>query len=449
MELNLKEILKATKAKILKNETDENTKFNFSTDTRTIKKGEIYLPLKGEFFDGEKFIKKALEAGAAGFFCTEEKNLLGNEKSNLILKVNNTLITYLELARFCKRKIAPKTIAITGSSGKTTTKEMAFCVAKEKFTTHKSELNYNNEIGLCKTMLSMPEKTEVLILEMGMRGLGEIELLSKYSEPDIGIISNVGSAHIGRLGSKENIAKAKCEIINHIKNNGTLIANDDEFIKAQQCNNTEIQNIYFSLASAKILKRSIGHSIFKYKGFEYELNIEGDYNIQNALAVIEMGKKLGLSEDIIAKGLKNYSPIEKRWEIENIKGFKVINDSYNANPESMQAAIKTAMDIYIPSLTLVLGDMGELGNEEIKYHKEIGDFLAQNYIEGISIITVGKLANQISKVLEKKGIYSKNFNDNINTAQYILKNIKPESTIILKASRSMKFEEIINEMKKN
>ncbi len=443
MKFSLEEILEATSAKILKNEGVEDLTFTFSTDTRTIKEGEIYLPLKGENFDGEKFIDKALESGAVGFFITQNYPQKPTFQTKLILQVENTLTAYLQLANFYRKKINPITVAITGSSGKTTTKEMAFCVAGEKFKTHKSELNFNNEIGLCKTILSMPEGTEVLILEMGMRGLGEIELLSKYSEPDIAIIANVGTAHIGRLGSKENIAKAKCEIVKYMKENGTLIAHEDELIKKEKGKREKEEIIYFSLDKVNILNRSIGYSKFEYKNHEYELNIEGDYNIQNSLAVIEMGLKLGMSENDIASGLRKYSPIEKRWEVQEIQGFKIINDSYNANPDSMQAAIKTVLDVYTSPLLLVLGDMGELGKNEVDYHKQIGEFLVKNIKQNVNVITVGKLANKITEVLNKNGGFSKNFENNLQTSRYILDNVKIGTTIILKASRSMKFEEII------
>lgn len=448
MNFSLEEIIKATGAKVLKNNTKNEATFTPSTDTRTIQAGQIYLPLKGANFDGEKFIDKAIEAGAIGYFCTSAKCKMQNAKCNLILEVEDPLIAYLQLAKFYKDKINPVTVAITGSSGKTTTKEMAYCVAVEKFKTHKSELNFNNEIGLCKTILSMPEDTEVLILEMGMRGLGEIELLSKYSEPDIAIIANVGTAHIGRLGSKENIAKAKCEVIKYLKENGTLIAHNDELIKMQKCKDSKMQSLYFSLDNTKILERSIGYSKFEYKSHEYELNIEGDYNIQNSLAVIEMGLKLGISEEKIAAGLTKYSPLEKRWDVEEIQGYKIINDSYNANPESMKGVIKTVLDIYTPPILFVLGDMGELGDNEIMYHRQIGEFISNNYKQNLQVITVGNLAREISKLLNEKGIYSENFGDNIKAALYILDNVKVGTTIILKASRSMKFEEIIEKIKK-
>lgn len=460
MNLTLNEIIKATDAKILKNETKVNDKFTFSTDTRTIKPGEIYLPLKGENFDGEKFIDKALEAGAIGFFVTQD-TLSTYQPANLstaklILAVDNTLTAYLQLALFYKRKINPKTIAITGSSGKTTTKEMAYCIACEKFKTHKSELNFNNEVGLCKTILSMPDDTEVLILEMGMRGLGEIELLSKYSEPDITIIANVGTAHIGRLGSKENIAKAKCEIVKHQKPHGVIIAHNDELIKNelktyQPINLLTHQPIYFSHADVKILEKEIGYSKFIYKNNEYELNIEGDYNIQNSLAAIEMGFKLGMTAEQIREGLKKYAPIEKRWDYQEIKGFKIINDSYNANPESVEAALKTFLELYTPPLLVVIGDMAELGEQEKEYHQQIGDYICNNVkdFNTVKFLTVGNLAKEIAVKLSDKGVLCISLMNNEETARYILDNIEIGTTIILKASRAMRFEEIIEYIKNN
>ena len=188
--MKIKDLITASGAKVLK-EIDEELDVNISTDTRTIKKGDFYLPLKGASFDGEKFIGQALEKGAVGAFSTGEEGTL---------QVNDTLEAYLKLANYRRNKLNFTVVAITGSSGKTTTKELVASTLSEKYKTFKTPLNHNNEIGFCQTIFEAPDDTEVLVLEMGMRGKGEIELLSKYAEPDITIISNVGTAHIGRLG---------------------------------------------------------------------------------------------------------------------------------------------------------------------------------------------------------------------------------------------------------
>lgn len=413
--------------------------YEISTDTRTIKKGDLYLPLKGANFNGENFCDKAIEAGAAGCFCTKD-----DCTADFTLKVPDTLTAYLQIANFARRKYNPKVIGITGSSGKTTTKEMVYSVISEKFKTHKTFSNHNNEIGFCQTVLSMPEDTEVLIVEMGMRGLGEIELITKYSEPDYAIITNAGSAHIGRLGSLDNIAKAKCEITKYLKN--TLIANDCERIR--KFAGFEGEKIFYSLNDVNILEKRSGYSKFVYKNKEYELNVEGDYNIENSLSAIEIAYKLGMSYEEIKRGLLNYHPIEKRWELENAGGFNVINDSYNANPESMKASVSTFLELY-KNPAVILGNMGELGENEIDFHREVGQYLGRKFRgNNAFFLTVGELAYYIGEELSKYGFEVKHFDNNIETSRYILDNLHGSITIFLKASRAMKFEEIIENLKR-
>ncbi len=417
---------------------------NISTDTRTIKKGDFYLPLKGERFDGEKFIKQAVDSGAIAYLYTNDENKISDAFG---IKVSDTKEAYLKLANFYRKKLSPKVIMITGSSGKTTTKELVSSVVAQKYNTVKTPLNHNNEIGLCQTIFSISPETEVLIIEAGMRGLGEIELISKYAEPDISIISNVGTAHIGRLGSRENIAKAKCEITSYQNPDGILIAHDDDLIKKTVKYTGE--KLYYSINDVEFEKKEIGYSKFVYKNNEYELNIEGDYNVENSLAAINVGLYLGIEYPLIKKGLSEYKPIEKRWEAEKIAGYNIINDSYNANPESMKATLNTVLDLYTNPV-IVLGDMGELGTDEKVYHKEVGEFInkkigAKNC--NLQILTVGSLAKEISDGVNC--CFAKNFEDNESVARYILDNIAVGTTIFLKASRSMKFEEILENLKEN
>ena len=442
MEFTTEELIFATGAKVLKNNA-QGKKYSISTDTRTINYSNVYIGLKGESFDGEDFIPKAVEAGAKAYFTTKGTVLNGTE---LVLQIQNPIITYLQLAKLCLNKISPKVVALTGSSGKTTTKEMLTSVCKQEFRTFSTPLNHNNEVGFCQTILSMPKDTQILILEMGMRGLGEIELLSKYSNPDITIITNVGTSHIGRLGSRENIAKAKCEICKYQKSNGTFIAHDSDLIRKTVEFNGE--KIFFSIKDVEFTEKQIGKTKFSYKNEEYELNIEGDYNVENALAVIEAGLKLGMEPEKINDGLKIYSPIEKRWQIEEVNGYKIINDAYNANPDSMKAALSTVLELY-PNSILILGNMGELGHDEIFYHKQIGEFIKEKLNENnhVKIITVGNLAEEIANTVKEKGIETMSFNEKNQAVIYIKDNIKKGSTLFFKASRSMKFEEIIDGIK--
>ena len=412
MKFTVEELKKATNAEI---KGHINGEFDISTDTRTIKKGDLYLPLKGANFDGESFCAKAIEAGAAGCFCTKDCC------AEFSLKVPDTLKAYLQIANFSRKKYNPIVVGITGSSGKTTTKEMVYSVLSEKFKTHKTFSNHNNEIGFCQTVLSMPEDTEVLIVEMGMRGFGEIELITI-----------------------DNIAKAKCEITKYLKN--TLIAQNNERIK--KFADFAGEKIFYSINDAEILEKRKGYSKFRYKGDEYDLNVEGDYNIENALSAIELGFKLGMSYEEIKRGLAKYHQIEKRWEVQNVKGFDIINDSYNANPESMKASVSTFLELY-ENPVVILGDMGELGENEIDFHKEVGEFIGRKFQGKQAVfLTVGKLAKYIGDELLKYGFDVKHFDTNLATSRYILDNLHAGITIFLKASRAMKFEEIIENLKK-
>ena len=435
------EIVKACGAEVLKS-SGKALDYNFSTDTRTIKSGDIYLPLKGARCDGEDFIQDALSKGAVGYFTTRGEIFPSAE---IVFKVSDTLKTYLELASFYKDKIGPKVVGITGSSGKTTTKEMLYSVLSKKFNTVKTFSNHNNEIGFCQTAFQIRPDTQVLIVEMGMRGLGEIELIARYAKPDIAIITNAGTSHIGRLGSLENIAKAKCEIAEFLPENGVFIAHNQDRIK--NIVNFKGEKIYFTINDVEILEKKPSYSKFNYKGHVYELNVEGDYNIENSLAVIETAYKLEMNYDDICAGLLSYKPIEKRWEVQEIQGFKVINDSYNANPDSMKASVKTFIELY-ENPVVVLGNMGELGEDEAEYHREVGRYLAKQNIKNVKFLSVGNLAAEIASELEKAGAWVEKFDDNESVSRYILANLNVGNTIFLKASRAVKFEEIIENLKR-
>ena len=436
--MDLREIIEASDAEIIKNfEIDRNIKI--STDTRTIKSGDIYLPLKGANFDGENFCADAVQKGAVGCFVTRK---IYPKNAKIVLKVNDTLETYLKLANFYRKKINPKVIMITGSSGKTTTKELVYSVLSQKYKTVKTLSNHNNEIGLCQTIFSCPTDTEVLVLEAGMRGAGEIELLSKYAEPDYAIITNAGSAHIGRLGSLDNIAKAKCEITKYLNPRGALISHDNE--RLRKFNDFGGEKIFYSLNDTKILVQKADYSKFIYKNQEYELSVGGEFNVENSISAIEVGYKLGLTHDEICKGLLNYKPIEKRWEVEKFCGFNIINDSYNANPESTFASVKSFLNLY-KNPVVVLGDMGELGNNEADLHYTLGENISKIAPKNAIFVTVGILSKNTARALSKFNV--KSFDNNIEAAEFLKQNIPQDANVFLKASRAMKFEGIIEYLK--
>ena len=436
--MDLREIIGASGAEVIKN-SDITGNISISTDTRTIKKGDIYLPLKGANFDGENFCEDAVNKGAIGCFVTQNDYPAG---AKVVLKVNDTLETYLKLANFFRRHLAPKVVMITGSSGKTTTKELVYSVLSQKYNAVKTLSNHNNEIGLCQTIFSCTDDTQALVLEAGMRASGEIELLSKYAQPDYAIITNAGSAHIGRLGSLDNIAKAKCEITEYLNPSGCLISHDNE--RLRKFNNYQGEKIFYSLKDVKILAQSANYSKFVYKNQEYELSVGGEFNIENSISAIEVGYKLGLSYDEINKGLLSYKPIEKRWEIEKVCGFNVINDSYNANPESTLASVKSFLNLY-ENPVVVLGDMGELGENEADLHFKLGESISKIASKNVLFVTVGALSRNTAKALN--GFEVKSFDNNMEAGNFLKENVQQSANVFFKASRAMKFEEIIDFLK--
>lgn len=443
MQFSYEQLKNITGATSIESLEHNNKVFSISTDTRTIQSGDVYLPLSGESFDGEEFIKTALDKGAAGFFTTRQKPL--SAPNAFCLQVKDTKIAYLQLANFYKKEINPCTIAITGSSGKTTTKEIFGAVFGANRRTHRSKLNHNNEIGLCQTLLTMPKDTEVLIVEMGMRGSGEIELLSKYAQPDFAVITNVGTAHIGRLGSRENIAKAKCEIVKHLRQMGVLVTLPDDLYEfALKYHNFNGKHVVITpqLPDFEFIAMKKDYSEFSYKEQKYTLNVGGEYAVWDALLAIETALLYGLAPHEIQEGLKTYKQIEKRFEEVDVNGLKIINDSYNANPDSMKAAIKAFLELYDGEKALVLADMGELGENAPQYHKEIGLYL--NNFKNLTLITIGDLSKNIS---DETIHASQHFSDKIK-AVAALKQLKKGTTVLLKGSRSMKLEELIEEIKK-
>ena len=427
-----------TKGKLI-GDFDKNLQVSLSTDTRLINTGDVYLALCGKVFDGHDFVDRAFEKGAKLAIVDKNHNLATFNKLPLLV-VDDTTIAYLQIAEFYKKQQNVKIIAVTGSAGKTTTKEILYCIFSSKFKTQKSLKNHNNEIGLCQTLLAIEPETKYCIVEMGMRALGEIDLLASFAKPDIALITNVGSAHIGILGSLENIAKAKCEIANYLSDRAVLVANENTLIE-ENLPKGNYQKIFYSFNDIEIIEKNKNSSKFKYNNFVFEFPQNSDYDILNALAAIKIALIEGFSNEEIQKGLLTFKNIEYRNEITKLSnGTIVVSDCYNANPDSVEASIKNVCEIYKnKKIIIVFGDMFELGDFEEFYHKKIGKF-----INGLNVnyfISIGKLAkisaDEISKIPKK--IFTKT-----QEAADFLVNIMDENTLIfLKASRGMKFEQIL------
>lgn len=372
------------------------------TDTRTIQPGDFFLPLSGERFDGHDYLETAFEAGAIGALISQEKAKAHPEWKKLpnLIAVNEPVLAYLAMARHHREKINPLVIAVTGSSGKTTTKEMLYAALSPLKKTVKTEKNFNNEVGVSQTLLALQPGTEILIVEMGMRGLRQISILSEAARPDIAIINNIGPAHIGLLGSLENIAKAKLEIAEGLNpDKGLLIMNTDTPHLAELSPRLwPGKTIPYSLKEAQAVqsfqteeKEGIR---FTYQGVAVELSVPGEHMVSNALGVFKVGEALGFTAEQLAAGLSRFAPEKGRWERVFLKGFDdvcVIDDAYNANPDSAQASLKAFLSTARPGKRhyLVIGGMKELGDLTRHYHEELGRWLAgQPHID--ALFTLGE-----------------------------------------------------------
>lgn len=421
------------------------------TDTRTLEEGVFFVPLKGQNFDGSQFVEKAYEKGAQGAFVSKSHlnanpdlkrfpNLIGVEDPNRV---------YMLLAQFHRRRMPAKIVAITGSSGKTTTKEMLFAMLCHKFQVQRSEKNFNNEIGVPMTLLLLEPETQVMILEMGMRGLGQIEELSLTAEPDIGLITNIGPAHIGILGSMEAINEAKCELMRGMNpESAVCVVNGDIPLlldRSGRCWQGRIEP--FSLHEVEnIHKLEDGGLSFDYEGVTFTLSLSGSHNVMNALSCIKVAESLGLSLASLSDTLADFEAGGERWqqfELEGGRNFIVINDAYNSNPASLKAALGSFIELKAPEQkkVAVLGCMKELGEHSERYHREIGEWInTHRPMDGL--VVIGEEARPIADEVMPETVPTFYVDSNDEAASVILDHWPENVILFLKASRASHFEAI-------
>ena len=424
MKLDVASILKATNGKAYN--VIGNIKFvGVSIDSREELLGKFFIPLKGQNHDGHDFLKEAYNKGAI-LFSEKEIDLPH-------IRVNSTYEALKSLAKYYLSLFSIPVVGITGSVGKTTTKDIIASVLDKKFNTVKTEGNFNNEIGLPLTIFKVTEETEVLVLEMGMNQLGEIHRLADIARPSITIITNIGEAHIEFLGSKENIKKAKMEILDfspeHIILNG-----DDEMLQ-----NIEGANYYYFKDASNINHKGLLGTTFTLnlegESFEATIPIPGDYMISNSIVAAKVGFLLGLTPHEIQLGIKDFKSSNNRMKIEKVRNLNIINDTYNASPSSMKAVIEL-LSIQEGERILILGDMFELGEFAETYHKEVGEFALNKVDKIYSIGTMAKNYGGIHFETREEFLSSDEFEN--------LKNL--EATVLFKASRGMMFEQIIEKL---
>ena len=423
-----------------------------STDSRKINMGDLFIPISGPNFDGHDFIDNAMAAGAALVFS--EKDLY-KEKTPYI-KVKSTRNALMDLASYYRSKFNIPAVAITGSSGKTTTKEMVSAILSQSFKVLKNEGNYNNTIGLPLTIFKLNKNHEICVLEMGMNNFGEIKNLSSIVKPCMAVITNIGTAHIEYLGCRENIMKAKMEVVSFFNAKDTAILNGDDDMLANIKDNSfniiktglKSENQIYASDLVQIEDKGMEFSVHIGENIQrFYIPIVGIHNVYNALCAIAVGLSMGMNIDKIKQGLSSFATASMRMEAITLdNGIKIINDAYNANPESMAAAIEVLSSIECKSRrVLVLGDMLELGIYSENEHYKIGHLAANTGID--ILIAVGKRAEAMARGALDHGMLKDkvfHFADNHHAMNEIWNILLPFDAVLLKASRAVKMEEIVD-----
>lgn len=458
--LKIKDILKATKGELIIGD-QEQVCGNFSKDTRIIEEGDVYIGIKGETFDGSKFWEEALKKGA---ICVIVENIDFSEqellkyKGKTIIKVKNTLEALYDIARYKRNLYNIPVIAITGSVGKTSTKDIIANVVSQKFKTLKTIGNNNNNIGLPFTILRMKDE-EIMVLEMGMNHFGEISLLTSIAKPNICVITNIGTSHIGNLGSRENILKAKLEILEGAENPTVIINNDNDLLHKWYKENNEKFNIKKygikneSDINAKniILDKEKSTYTSNIQGKEYTITVPvgGEHFVLNSLCASLVGEVLNITPKDIVKGIESFELTKKRMDIDTLtNGAKIINDAYNASFESMQASLKYLSEFKKNRKIAILGDMFELGEFSEKLHRNVGEEVVKNDID--ILVCYGENAKYIVEEAIKKGMEKSKtyyFQEREEIIEFLKINISAKDVILFKASNGMKFFELAEKLK--
>lgn len=447
---DLEQILNAKKVNIVENK--EIT--GIAIDSRKVREGDLFIPFLGENVDGHNYIESAFEKGAAASLSLKEDFTSDNN----IIYVEDSYVAIQALAKHYLDSLNAKIIAITGSNGKTTTKDIITGLLETKFKVHKTQGNFNNELGVPITILATPEDSEILVLEMGADGFGQLDFLSKLVEPDYTVITNIGESHIEFFGSREGIAKAKFEITNGMKKDGFFVYNGDEIllkdlvdksnIGATSCGENDYNNII--LENYTITRDYIDFKL-NLSDEKFTTKLKGKHNLFNIMFATAIAEKLGLSIDEIHKAIEKTSEIT-HMRLESIpygKDSLIINDAYNASPTSMKASVDVVSSFDdFDYKTLVLGSMFELGSKEVQYHSEVGEYISNNSKDIDLVISVGDLAKNITDSITNSEIKKLHFSSNEEVSNYLKENKHTNEVILFKASRSMKLESIIEEINK-
>lgn len=407
-----------------------------STDSRKIEKDCVFVALKGERFDGNDFAYQVAEENIAACVVADRKDLPHHER---LFIVEDSLTTLQELAKLHREKCNIPIIGITGTNGKTTTKELTAAVLSQKFKLIYTQGNFNNHIGLPLTILRIKPDTEMAVVEMGANHQNEITHLCTIANPDLGIITNIGKAHLEGFGSFEGVVKTKNELYDFIRNkNGRLFVNHDNDLLMKLSENIDSQT-YGKNNDADVKAEIISSNPYlcvNWDGSEIKTNLIGDYNFENVMAAISVGKYFNIEKDLIIEALENYFPTNNRSQFIKSTKNEIVMDAYNANPVSMHHAIKNFRNISSENSLLILGDMRELGNDSEKEHKIIINLIKELNFEDVML--VGK---EFKKTADSNFTTFENVDDLLI---YINKNEISGKRILIKGSNGIHLEKIIN-----
>ena len=416
-------------------------KFNVvSTDTRSISNGALFFALKGDNFNGNDFAKKALDSGASYCIIDEQQS----QSNARFILVPDVLITLQELANFHRKYLNIPIIAITGSNGKTTTKELINSVLGQRYKTHATQGNYNNHIGVPLTLLQMDTSVDIGIVEMGANHIGEISNLCQISAPNYGYITNFGKAHLEGFGSAEGVVKGKCELYDYLKSNeGVVFINGDDKKQVQQIGDYKSVNIFSKDNSSNIQVSMTSQTpfiSFESQGCTMESQLVGIYNFSNAAAAIAMGCFFEVSLENIKKGIASYTPNNNRSQIIQKGSNTIILDAYNANPSSMEVALDNFNSMKSPLKIVILGDMFELGVHSKSEHQAVIDEV--NSLNFSSSYYVGSHFFEFAYDSSKANFFKTTESFRNQLQSLVIK----DALILIKGSRGMALESILDSL---
>lgn len=440
------------------------------TDSRQAAAGRLFVPLVGERFDGHDFAEQAIAGGASAMLWQASRAVPAALEGVPRVQVKDTLAALQNLAAAYRSELVVRVVGITGSNGKTTTKDLTASILGTVYNVHKTEGNLNNEIGLPLTVLELDEDTEVAVLEMGMSGFGEIELLAKIAQPDAAIITNIGDAHLLQLGSREGIAKAKLEITAGLGEDGLLLYNGDEplletGLQAMKLPEGVILRTFglgadneWTAADIKLEPESSSFTVIcrgEVSGLgTVRIPVPGQHNVSNALAAISVARFFGVPSSRIAEGLAKVQLTGMRIQpVKAFNGAVILNDSYNANPTSVRAAVDLVHEL--PGFGrkwAVLGDMLELGPEEEELHFEIGAYIASDL--AISVLACGPLSRHTAEGAGSRAAQDGaervilHFDDKEKLAEWLRGKLQPTDIVLVKGSRGMRMEQVVQALEK-